>query len=95
MGYCDDAVFAMEGDQQLRMHLQVSKYTKSYRASGGNCSLLRKPYLIGGKTMSRNKNNHNDGYVLRRAYANPTEDQAIANVMREESRRKRMEHRQR
>lgn len=45
--------------------------------------------------MSRNKNNRNDGYVLRRAYANPTEDQAIANVMREESRRKRMEHRQR
>lgn len=45
--------------------------------------------------MSRNKNDHNDGYISHRAYANPTEDQAIANVMREEARRKRMECRQR
>ena len=45
--------------------------------------------------MSRNTNNHHDSCVCRRAYANPTEDQAIANIMREEARRKRLERRQR
>ena len=45
--------------------------------------------------MSRNTNNHDGGRIFHRAYANPTEDQAIANVMREEARRKRLEQRQR
>ena len=43
--------------------------------------------------MSNSKNSGERTY--HRAYANPTEDQAIANIMREEARRKRLERRQR